>query len=292
MIQTFHLTKNYGRFQAVADVNLKVNDGEVFGFLGLNGAGKTTLMRMLTGLLRPTNGYACVDEVKVSGPQDIFRLTGMLSFVSQEMHFYEQANLRELLHLYATLAETTPEEGLAFARKVGVPLDRPCGKFSPGQQRKAQLAIALLKHPRYLLLDEPTAGLDPQGVAEVRQIIQELQGTGSTVFLSSHILSEVQTLCSSVGILHQGILCYQGRIEETYSIQIFGNSKQAAALLQDIGILAVAETDGLRVRIGRADLPTVVDCLAGRVRIGLIQSVSLEDLFQRVIAKGSVSHEA
>lgn len=283
MIQTFHLTKNYGRFQAITDVNLNVNDGEVFGFLGLNGAGKTTLMRMLTGLLRPTNGYACIGNVKVSGPQDVQRLIGMVSFVSQEMRFYEQANLRELLGLYATLAQTTPGDGLAFAHKVGVPLNRPCGKFSPGQQRKAQLAIALLKHPRYLLLDEPTAGLDPQGVAEVRQIIQELHTTGATVFLSSHILSEVQALCTSVGILHQGILRYQGQVEEAYTIQIFGNPQQAAALLQDRGVPAIADANGLRVSVHRADLPAVIEQLASQARVGLVQSASLEDLFQRVI---------
>lgn len=285
MIQTFHLTKNYGRFRAVTDVNLQVNDGQVFGFLGLNGTGKTTLMRMLTGLLRPTNGYACIGDVEVRGPQDILRLTSTVSFVSQEMHFFEQACLRELLNLYATLAQTTPDEGLAFARQVGVPLDRPCGKLSPGQQRKAQLAIALLKRPRYLLLDEPTAGLDPQGVAEVREIIRELHKGGATVFLSSHILSEVQTLCTSVGILHQGILCYQGPIEEAYTIQVFGDSHQAAALLQDVGIPATPETEGVRVCIRQADLPAAIERLAGQVRVGLVQSTSLEDLFQHVIAQ-------
>lgn len=286
MIETFHLTKNYGRFRAVTDVNLRVNEGEVFGFLGLNGAGKTTLMRMLTGLLRPTSGYSRVGDVDVSGPDDIPRLTATLSFVSQEMRFSEPSSLRELLRLYAILAQTTPEEGLAFARKAGVPLDRPCGKFSPGQQRKAQLAIALIKRPRYLLLDEPTAGLDPQGVAEVRVIVRDLQASGATVFLSSHILSEVQTLCTSVGILHQGRLRYQGQVEEAYTIQIFGDSLRAATLLHEVGIPAVPDEAGLRVSLHRADLPAAIDRLAGRVRVGLVQSASLEDLFQRVISNG------
>jgi ABC-2 type transport system ATP-binding protein len=285
MIQTFYLTKNYGRFRAVTDVNLKVEDGDVFGFLGLNGAGKTTLMRMITGLLRPTSGYARIGDVKVRGPEDIPRLIGMASFVSQEMRFYEQANLRELLGVYAALAQTSPDEGLAFACKVDVPLDRPCGKLSPGQQRKAQLAIALLKRPRYLLLDEPTAGLDPQGVAEVRDIIRELHTTGATVFLSSHILSEVQAICTSVGILHQGVLGFQGQIEEAYTIQVFGCPQQAVALLQDIGIPAIAEAEGVRVSIRRTDLPAVIERLAVRARVGLVQSASLEDLFQRVISK-------
>ncbi|MGB7540140.1 MAG: ABC transporter ATP-binding protein [Anaerolineales bacterium] len=285
MIECVHLTKNYGRFRAVSDVNLTIHDGEVFGFLGLNGAGKTTLMRMIIGLLRPSGGHALIGGVRVCDPEDIPHLTPTVSFLSQEMRFYEQSNLRDLLGLYAVLAQTTREEGLAFARKAGVPLDRPCGKFSPGQQRKAQLAIALLKHPRYLLLDEPTAGLDPQGVAEMREIIRGLHTSGATVFLSTHNLSEIQALCTSVGIIHQGILRYQSRVEEAYTIQIFGDSQQAAARLRDIGVPAVSGIGEVRVGIPQDELPAVIAHLASRMRVGLVQSANLEELFRRVITE-------
>lgn len=289
MIESFSLTRHYGRYVAVDDVSLRIADGETFGFLGLNGAGKTTVMRMLAGLLRPTRGYSRVGGVEVRGPADTERLIGVLSFVSQEMRFYEQVTLRELLRVYAALASVAPERGFAFARQAGVPLDRACARLSPGQQRKAQLAIALLKEPRYLLLDEPTAGLDPQGVAELRDVVRALHAGGCTVFLSSHVLSEVQTLCTSVGILHRGRLRYQGRIEEAYVIGVPGDGARAAALLRDAGIPAVLASEGVRVAVPRPDLPAVIERLGAHgVRTGLVQAASLEEVFQRVLQREEV----
>ena len=167
-------------------MNLQVSHGEIFGFLGLNGAGKTTVMRMICGLLRPSGGYARVGDVTVRGPADTASLTRCLSFVSQEMRFHEQGTLKEMLGVYAALASAPLQRGLDFARLVDIPLDRPCGRFSPGQQRKAQLAIAMLKQPEYLLLDEPSAGLDPNGVVEMRDILIELnsRGTDDLLFFS------------------------------------------------------------------------------------------------------------
>jgi len=283
MIETFALSRRYGRFWAVQEMDLKVADGEVFGFLGLNGAGKTTVMRMMCGLLRPTSGYARIGDVDVHGPQDTNRLIPNLSFVSQEMRFFEQSTLNDLLHVYASLAGVSVDYGMKFAQQVGVPLDRPVGRFSPGQQRKAQLAIALLKQPRYLLLDEPTAGLDPQGVAEVRDIIRLLHATGTTVFLSSHILGEVQAICSSVGILHNGHLSYQGAIEEAYTIQVIDKSETAVAILQDIGIPAYSVSGGVRVVVPQIDLPAIIERLAKEVRIGIVQPADLEELFHQTV---------
>ncbi len=288
MIESHGLTKQYGRYRAVQNVDLRVADGEVFGFLGLNGAGKTTVMRMICGLLRPTAGYARVDNVEVRGPEDTCRLIPTVSFVSQEMHFFERATVMDLLRTYATLAETAIDRGLAFARQAGVPLDRPCGTLSPGQQRKAQLAIALLKAPRYLFLDEPTAGLDPQGVAEMREIVRSLQAEGATVFLSSHVMGEVQMLCSSVGILHRGQLRYQSRVEEAYTIGVTGDPMIAAALLQSMGATAVPE--GVRVAVSQKELPSITARLMGAgIAVGLIQATNLESLFYRIVEQAEVT---
>lgn len=283
MIRTVNLTKQYGRYIAVEDVAIDVAAGEIYGFLGLNGAGKTTVMRMMCGLLRPTRGHCQIGAIQVHGPQDTSRLIPCLSFVSQEVHFYEQATLRELLQVYARLAEAPVARGLDFARRSEVPLDRPCGRMSPGQQRKAQLALALLKEPQYLLLDEPTAGLDPRGVAEMREILRELHGHGVTILFSSHVLGEVQTLCTQVGILHAGKMRYQGPPGERYAIQVTGNCDQAAAILNTSGITATATQTSLHVTTKQVNLPTIMSRLAeAGISTGAIQPVSLESLFQEL----------
>ena len=285
MIQTFELTKQYGRFTAVEGVSLTAATGEIYGFLGLNGAGKITLMRMLCGLLRPTKKHCQIGPVIVRGPQDSARLIPSLSFVSQELRFYEQATLRELLNVYAKLAQAPVTRGLDFARRTAVPMDRPCARLSPGQQRKAQLALALLKAPQYLLLDEPTAGLDPRGVAEMRDILRELHAHGVTIFFSSHVLGEVQALCTQVGVLHAGRLRYQGSLLERYAIQVAGDCAQAAAVLQAAGLLATLTPGSVQVAAQPADLPAIVARLTGAgVSVGLVQPVSLEVLFQELTA--------
>jgi len=285
MILASGLTRRYARFVAVDRLDLRVDEGEIFGFLGLNGAGKTTVLRMLCGLLRPTAGHAQIGDVTVRGPQDTAKLIPLVSFVSQEMRFYEQATLRSLLAVYATLAEASTERGLGFARRAGVPLDRPCGRLSPGQQRKAQLAIALLKQPRYLLLDEPTAGLDPQGVREVRELVRELRASGATVVLSSHVMGEVQAVCTSVGILHHGRLRYQGRVEERYVIGLRGDVRLAAAALADRGLSASpVEEQGVQVVAPRRELPAIAWSLREcGFEVGLIERVDLEEVFTRVV---------
>lgn len=293
MIQTFDLMRAYGRHVAVERINLQVARGEMYGFLGLNGAGKTTVMRMICGLLRPNRGYARVGEFDVRGPGDAGRLIGRLSFVSQEMRFQEHATLKELLGVYAGLAGVPVQPGLDFAREIDVPLDRVCAKFSPGQQRKAQLAIALLKQPEYLLLDEPSAGLDPKGVAEMREILRSLNARGATIFLSSHVLSEVQTLCSTVGILHRGQMRYQGKVNEAYILAVPGDAAGAAReVVARHGHPAQLCFEGLQVEAPAARLAVILELLhqAG-ISAGLVRPVGLEDTFREVIQNDEVDVE-
>ena len=288
MIETFNLSRKYGRYVAVDQVNLSVENGEIYGFLGLNGAGKTTVMRMICGLLRPTRGYSQVGDMEVHGPADTRHLIGKLSFISQEMKFHEHATLKELLNIYAQLIDANPQIGMEFARQIGISLNRPCHKFSPGQQRKAQLVIALLKQPEYLLLDEPSAGLDPQGVAEMRDILKELHANGTTVFFSSHILSEVQTLCTTVGILHQGQIRFTGKLHSAIRIGIVENAVDTAlGFLSDQSIEATPCDGGVEVTISEEQVPALVEALNQRgIHTGLIKAASLEDTFQKITRQG------
>ncbi|MBA4384477.1 MAG: hypothetical protein C0410_07050 [Anaerolinea sp.] len=283
MIRTFNLSRNFGKYEAVKDVNLNIKTNEIFGFLGLNGAGKTTIMRMICGLLRPSNGYSQLGGVEVRGPKDTNKLIPILSFVSQEMKLYEKATLRELLPVYAGLASKPADTGFKFASLVDVPLNRPCNKFSPGQQRKAQLAIAMIKDPQYLILDEPTAGLDPKGVSEIREMIKVLQGQGKTIFFSSHILGEVQSLCTSVGILHQGRIHFQGPINQSFHINLQGDIAGAVKVLSVNGFSAIQTETGIQVDVSHDEIPKITRRLnEDGFLTGLVEPVSLESIFNRV----------
>lgn len=244
---------------------------------------------MICGLLRPSSGYAKLGEIEVRGPQDTKCLISILSFVSQEMKLYESATLSEILPIYAGLASSSPEKGIKFAEQVDLPLNRPCNKLSPGQQRKAQLAIAILKNPQYLVLDEPSAGLDPKGVAEIREIIKIMQKEGKTIVLSSHILGEVQSICTSVGILHHGRIHFQGPLNVSFHIEVHRDKERAENLLNAMGIPSTPTDTGVQVEVGQDEIPAITSKLnAEGISIGLVEPVSLESIFDRVIQESEV----
>jgi len=215
VIQLQHLHKRFGAVQAVRDLSLTVLAGECFGFLGPNGAGKTTTISMILGLLRPTSGQVRVlGEVVTPERTAVLRSVGALV---GKPGFYPylsaRANLRLLARLYPTVDEGRIDEVLA---QVGLAqaAERKVKGFSTGMKQRLGLAAALLHRPRLLILDEPTAGLDPIGMAEMRELLRRLTAEGTTVFLSSHLLHEIEQTCNRVGILDRGRLVAQGAVTE------------------------------------------------------------------------------
>ncbi len=211
-IKTENLTKIYGRrgAPAIENLNLRLSQGELFGFLGPNGAGKTTTMRILTTLLRPTRGRAWVAGHDImEEPLEAMRHVG---FMPENPGFYATLTGRQHLQYYANLYGMDKSElnghidemlarvGLAEAA------DMKAKTYSLGMKRRLALAGAILPNPRILILDEPSLGLDPGGMAFVRSLLREVNSDGTTVFLSSHILSEVEKICTRVGVLHRGRL--------------------------------------------------------------------------------------
>jgi ABC-type multidrug transport system ATPase subunit len=214
MIVTKSLTKRYGNVLAVDGVDLAVNEGDRYGLIGPNGAGKTTLLRLLLGLVYATSG-----EITVMGSPVPARLRDVLPQVgalvegpSSYNHLSGRANL-------ALLDAAGPGGGRrSRTGRIGAALDRvglgriddrPVKAYSLGMRQRLGLAAALLRAPRLLVLDEPTNGLDPQGIREVRDILRELNDSGTTVFLSSHLLAEVEQLCTRIGVMEQGRLVLQ-----------------------------------------------------------------------------------
>jgi ABC-type multidrug transport system ATPase subunit len=248
LIETERLTKRFGERLAVDSLDLRVRRGEVYGFLGPNGAGKTTTLRMLVGLLRPTSGVVRVLGATPGSPTALARM-GVLV---EEPGFYPYLSGRDNLRVFARYA------GVSVGR-VATVLDtaqlssRGGDKFSTyslGMKQRLGVAAALMKEPELLVLDEPTNGLDPAGVADMRTLIGKLRDTGHTVLLSSHLLGEVQQICDRVGVIFKGRLLREGTVDELRAgraIVVRAEPLATAAefLRKLLGVAAVTEQDGM-----------------------------------------------
>ena len=213
IVETHSLTKRYGSgVLAVDSVGMSVRRGEVYGFLGPNGAGKTTTLRMLVGLIRPTAGTATVAGHAPGDPKGLARIGSLI----EAPGFYPYLSGRENLRVVADLAG-------AGGKRVDEVLDiveltnragRKFGTYSTGMKQRLGVAAALLKDPELLILDEPTNGLDPQGMAEMRKLIKDIGQGERTVLLSSHLLGEVEQICDRVGVISNGKLVRQSTVQE------------------------------------------------------------------------------
>jgi ABC-2 type transport system ATP-binding protein len=297
VITTRRLTKRYGEgILAVTDLDLSVRRGEVYGFLGLNGAGKTTTLRMLLGLIRPTSGTAVVAEHR---PGDAAGLAQIGSLVEAPA-FYPYLSARENLKVIATYAGVPHSRVDPTLEEVEL-LDRARDKFgtySMGMKQRLGVAAALLKDPELLILDEPTNGLDPQGVVEMRSLIRRL-GTGSrTVLLSSHLLSEMEQVCDRVGIIRRGRLVREGTVDELRgepAVTVRATPLDAARreLERILGSNSVTAVDGtLRVAAtpeSAADINAAL--VAAHIRVSELRPAerSLEDVFLKVTSEGEAA---
>lgn len=208
VIKTIRLTKAYGDQIAVDNLQMNVNQGQIYGFLGQNGAGKTTTIRMLLGLIKPTQGQIEIfGENLLEKQRDILKRIGSIVEFSG---FYENLTARENLLIHAKLKgvhkKNAVEEALEIAG-LQAETKKRVGQFSLGMKQRLGIARAILHHPELLILDEPTNGLDPIGIKEIRRLIQSLaEERKITILISSHILTEVEQLADHIGIIHQGKL--------------------------------------------------------------------------------------
>ncbi len=213
IVETHGLTKRYGGgVLAVDSVDMSVRRGEVYGFLGPNGAGKTTTLRMLVGLIRPTSGTAVVAGHQPGEPAGLARIGSLI----ESPGFYPYLSGRENLRVVADLASVDQKrvdevlDIVELASRAG----RKFGTYSTGMKQRLGVAAALLKDPDLLILDEPTNGLDPQGMAEMRKLIKDIGQGDRTVLLSSHLLGEVEQICDRVGVISNGHLVKQSTVQE------------------------------------------------------------------------------
>ncbi|HEY59152.1 MAG TPA: ABC transporter ATP-binding protein [Anaerolineae bacterium] len=211
MIVTKNLTKNYGNLTAVDKINLTIHDGESFGLLGPNGAGKTTVLMMLLGILKPTSGEVLIDGMRIQ--TDSFTIKRRIGVVAEYQIFYDEMTAWEYLMFFAKLFEVENFETRANDLLARINLqewkDVLVGGFSAGMKKKLSFIRALIHSPDYLMLDEPVSGLDPFGIIQVRELLSQEQKKGTTILISSHILSEVEKTVARVGIMANGHLIAQ-----------------------------------------------------------------------------------
>ncbi|MGH3344001.1 MAG: ABC transporter ATP-binding protein [Carbonactinosporaceae bacterium] len=213
LIETRGLTKRYGQqVTAVDDVALTVRRGEVYGFLGPNGAGKTTTLRMLVGLIRPTTGKAVVLGRPPGHPEGLARLGAFIETPAFYPYLSGRDNLRALARM-SGIPDQRVDFSLDLVTLSGRGRDR-FATYSLGMKQRLAVAAALLKDPELLILDEPTNGLDPAGMRDMRGLIRDLGTGGYTVLLSSHLLGEVQQICDRVGVIARGRLVAEGSVDE------------------------------------------------------------------------------
>jgi ABC-2 type transport system ATP-binding protein len=284
------LVKRYGELTAVAGVDLTVGSGDVYGYLGPNGAGKTTSLRMMLGLIRPTEG-----SVRLFGRdpmESVEALRGVAGFVEAPT-FYPYLTARRNLELLGAFdggdARARIDQALATVELTDRARDR-VGGYSHGMRQRLGIAAALLRDPKLLLLDEPATGLDPAGMRDMRLLIRRLADQGMTVVLSSHLLAEVEEVCNRVAIVRSGRIVYEGRISDlqrgagtVYRLSTTDDDRALAVCRAQRGIADVRTEHG-RIAF-KADEAAVAELSQALIEAGALihelnpQTVTLEDLF-------------
>jgi len=218
MIKTENLTKVYNGIKAVDSLNLEIAKGDIFGFLGPNGAGKSTTILMLVGMIEPTEGKCIINDIEVA--RNPLKVKEIIGYLPEDVGFYgnmtAEQNLDYFARFYAAVDASERkkriEELLELVQLASV--SQKVGGYSRGMNQRLGLAQALLNDPEVLFLDEPTANLDPEGVFQYRELIKQLSDEEKTIFVSSHILSEVSKVCNTIGIISTGTLIANGTLEE------------------------------------------------------------------------------
>jgi len=251
IIYTENLTKHFGSVHAVEGVNLKIEKGEIFGFLGLNGAGKTTTIRLLLGMITPTSGNAYIKNEKVSPSNR--KIWGKIGYMVEVPYSYPELTVRENLEIVRRLrfiSDTTTINRIMDQLKLKQYADRKARFLSQGNAQRLGLAKALIHKPDILLLDEPANALDPAGIVEIRELLLDMaENEGVTIFISSHILGEVSKFANRIGIIHEGKL-----IQEV-------NSDQLKALCRKRLVVNTKDNDGAATLLEKSGYPVFRDKL-------------------------------
>ncbi len=308
MIEVENLTKSYEGHWAVRGVSFHVGEGDIFGFIGPNGAGKTTSIRIISTLLDPTSGTVRVGGRNVAGEAEAVRR--LIGFMPDNFGVYERITVWEYLDFFAAAygierrARAASIEGIMELTDLGELRDRLTGQLSKGMRQRLCLAKTLVHDPKVLILDEPANGLDPRARIEFRALLKELRSMGKTILISSHILTELSDICTSVAILEKGKVVATGSIDSikkalqpglAFRLEVLGGGEAARGAIEGLPHVTSVSVEGdvLRFQFGaaREEVAELVRALVPKgVRIVGPQGETpdLEGLFMR-LTKGEVT---
>lgn len=245
-IEAVNLTKQYDSFYAVSDLNLKIDGEKCVGFLGPNGAGKTTALKMFTDLIRPTKGEALINGVNVhTNKKNALEGVGTLI---ETPEIYPSLTPREGLSMIAEFRGVPPEESKKIIEEVVAEvrmeewIDKRVGKFSKGMKQRICIASTLINNPNIILFDEPTTGLDPRGMSEVRGLIKSLKGKHRLIFMSSHLLSEVSEVCDEVAMIDHGKLILYDKLDNVTAKFSGGNNSIEVGVARPVDTTIINKT--------------------------------------------------
>jgi ABC-2 type transport system ATP-binding protein len=297
VIETRDLTMYYGRHRGIEDVNLSIQQGEVFGFLGPNGAGKTTTLRVLLDVIRPTAGQAFL--FGMDSRQQSREIHQKIGYVPGELSLPNHLTAQQFFDVLAGvrgLEDTRYQQ--ALCERLGLDPSRRIREFSRGNKQKVGLVAALMHRPELLILDEPTTGLDPLVQRNVLELVRETRNEGGTVFFSSHILSEVQTVCDRVGVIREGRLIAVQRVADLIKrkfrrLRLTLEQEPAAALFDMDGVQEIDRFDNtitLQIHNGlQAVMGAALNC---GLRDLEELPVTLEEIFMAYYGQGQGEHHA
>lgn len=263
MLKIKELTKKYGRFTAVDDLNLEVSDGEIFGFVGPNGAGKTTTMKIICGLMASNKGEVFVDGIDAI--KDTTAAKEIIGYMPDFFGVYDDLKVKEYLDFYASIYNIKANERKKISDDLLELVDLADKKesyvdsLSRGMKQRLCLARSLVHNPKLLVLDEPASGMDPRARVEMKEILRSLKTLGKTIIISSHILSELSELCTSIGIIDRGKMVISGKVSEimqqVYSkrmirVKVFDKQDEALRVIQEFPFVVSAVAGEGLIEVG------------------------------------------
>jgi len=287
------VTKQFGDVTALHDVDLTVEDGEIYGFLGPNGAGKSTTINILLDFIRPTSGNANV--LGFDAQADTVEVRRRIGVLPDGFDVYNRLTGRQHIQFAIDSKPGVDDDPMAILERVGIPdaADRKAGGYSKGMAQRLVLGMALVGDPDLLILDEPSTGLDPNGAREMREIIREERDRGATIFFSSHILDQVEAVCDRVGILREGQIVAEDSIEglrdavggqASLTVTVDRVTEDAIEAAKGVAGVSEVRTEGSELTVACEDSAKrdVLDAIEGagaRVETFGTERASLEDLF-------------